>query len=103
MLTRVCCNDDVARAVIIQACARMKPAQNKMAADAKQLLPRVLKVITVTGDDGQQFAGALPCLCELYRCWCTQEQLDYVSRSGLSVHWDRLELPLRAATPLSSV
>lgn len=37
----------------------MKAAQNKMAADAKQMLPRVLKAITSTGRDGQQFVGGL--------------------------------------------
>lgn len=42
----------------MQACARMKPAQNKMATDSKQLLPRVLKAISATGDDGKQFVGA---------------------------------------------
>lgn len=45
------------RTMFMQACARMKPAQSKMAADAKQLLPRVLQEITGTGGDGHQFAG----------------------------------------------
>jgi hypothetical protein len=36
----------------------MKPAQSKMAADAKQLLPRVQQALTDTGADGHQFVGA---------------------------------------------
>jgi hypothetical protein len=37
--------------------SRAKPAAPKVAADARDLLPRVIKLIAATGADGAEFAG----------------------------------------------